>query len=162
MRILTEEALFEQEKSEALAQDCIDKICTCCEGSMYYKTYTSSEYTSKLSEDEFDDKMMDFDSDKKDLEDDVRRTMDEDYEHIEWNLACFAAYDEDNQDFVDDDRRDGMPTHEAVLSLIEKAEELGIKKYRIYVEDRCDVHDNETGDYHPSEDYVSTDIYQNY
>lgn len=31
-----EDEVFEQEKAEALAQDCVDGICECCEGSMYY------------------------------------------------------------------------------------------------------------------------------
>ncbi len=30
------DAIFEQEKSEALKQDCLHGICSCCEGSMYY------------------------------------------------------------------------------------------------------------------------------
>ena len=30
------DAIFEQEKAEALKQDCKDGICTCCEGSMYF------------------------------------------------------------------------------------------------------------------------------
>ena len=28
--------IFEQEKAEALKQDCIDGICSCCQDSMYY------------------------------------------------------------------------------------------------------------------------------
>jgi hypothetical protein len=30
------EKIFEQEKAEALNQDCREGICSCCEGSMYY------------------------------------------------------------------------------------------------------------------------------
>ena len=30
------DAIFEQEKSEALKRDCMDGICSCCEGSSYY------------------------------------------------------------------------------------------------------------------------------
>jgi hypothetical protein len=28
--------IFEQEKQQALSRDCLDGICSCCEGSMYY------------------------------------------------------------------------------------------------------------------------------
>ena len=30
------DAIFEQEKAEALKQDCLSGICSCCVGSMYY------------------------------------------------------------------------------------------------------------------------------
>ncbi len=30
------DAIFEQEKAEALRQDCLDRICSCCPDSMYY------------------------------------------------------------------------------------------------------------------------------
>ena len=30
------DAIFEQEKKQALKDDCIQGICTCCEDSMYY------------------------------------------------------------------------------------------------------------------------------
>jgi len=30
------DAIFEQEKSQSLKQDCLDRICSCCEGSSYY------------------------------------------------------------------------------------------------------------------------------
>ena len=30
------DAIFEQEKLEALKQDCMDGICSCCEDSIYY------------------------------------------------------------------------------------------------------------------------------
>ena len=30
------DAIFEQEKAQALKQDCKEGICSCCEGSMYY------------------------------------------------------------------------------------------------------------------------------
>jgi len=30
------DAIFEQEKSEALKRDCMDGICSCCKGSSYY------------------------------------------------------------------------------------------------------------------------------
>jgi len=30
------DAIFEREKEKALRQDCLDGICSCCEGSMYY------------------------------------------------------------------------------------------------------------------------------
>ena len=30
------DAIFEQEKAEALKQDCMAGICSCCEDSMYY------------------------------------------------------------------------------------------------------------------------------
>lgn len=30
------DAIFEQEKAQALKQDCRDNICTCCEGSPYF------------------------------------------------------------------------------------------------------------------------------
>ena len=30
------EAIFENEKQESRKRDCLDGICSCCEGSMYY------------------------------------------------------------------------------------------------------------------------------